>query len=845
MSKDRKLHILIDVERFAGREQFRSRRLGRNPIIPQQNRIQHGQYLSQQYTNILNQYQQQRRQVEQPITEEIGIYIEVVGAPGCELPLDSLDTSRDFKLRSCRKVDDHEVALIFVPESRRSSFHDKLEQYLNPSKDGKGGPKNHSLIDSISEIRLADLRSFWTDDPEQYPENPEQVVWWELWLRKQEAVEETVQIAQQLAEHIEAQLGNTCLSFFSSVVVLVKASALQLECAPELIANLEELRKAKETPNVLIESSFEEQRQWADELKRRLKVKEGTTTVITILDTGINYNHPLLGVVCNKQQAERWQPSWPCYDDFNPANPLATYNDHGSRQAGLATFGDLHEALMSDNTIVLNHRIESARILPPTGNNDPELYGAITVGTAEKLAIERPEWSRVYSLAITSEPEREGGQPSSWSAEIDLFSSGIDDEKPKLFVISAGNNATILPDSDYWDQARLAQIEDPAQSWNALTVGAFTEKTTNDDSSYNGWSPLAAAGDIAPVSRTSESWGWKKQAPYKPDVVAEGGNRLLSPDKKEITNAEVVSLLTTSGRATGQLFETHADTSAACALVSRQAAILMAKYPRYWPETIRALIVHSASWTPKMRKRFDWLKKKYNPKAAKEMMLRMVGHGVPDLERAQYSANHALTLIAQDSLQPFIKNEGASDSTDPKLNQMQLYQLPWPIEVLQQLPPDLEVKLKITLSYFIEPNPGRRGYRRRYSYQSHGLRFDVIRPGQSLKNFRAFINGKVNDEIEEYGGPEGDNSGWQFGSQLRTRGSLHSDTWVGTAAALADMHTIAVYPVGGWWKYRTSRERWKNSIRFSLIVSVDVPDESVDIYSIVENQIQAQVDISS
>ncbi len=53
--------------------------------------------------------------------------------------------------------------------------------------------------------------------------------------------------------------------------------------------------------------------------------------------------------------------------------------------------------------------------------------------------------------------------------------------------------------------------------------------------------------------------------------------------------------------------------------------------------------------------------------------------------------------------------------SDPKLNEMQLYQLPWPIEVLQQLQPELEVKLRITLSYFIEPNPGRRGYRRRYS----------------------------------------------------------------------------------------------------------------------------------
>src|SRR5690554_6642476 len=66
------------------------------------------------------------------------------------------------------------------------------------------------------------------------------------------------------------------------------------------------------------------------------------------------------------------------------------------------------------------------------------------------------------------------------------------------------------------------------------------------------------------------------------------------------------------------------------------------------------------------------------------------------------------------------------------------------------------------------------------------------------------------------------------------------DTWTGPAAQLADMHTIAVYPVGGWWKYRTARDRWKNKVRYSLIVSIDVPDETVDIYSVVETLIETQ-----
>lgn len=839
---ERKRHILIDG--FASNEAFRSKKTGRNPTVPLQNRFEHGPQLSLHYAELLTQYETQRLQIQNPITADIGIYIEIIGAPDCALPLDSLD-SRDFKLRSCRKVDDHEIALIFIPESRRDAFQKKINEYLNPEKDSKkGNPRNHSLIDSIAEIKLADLRSFWTDDPEYFPADFDQTVWWELWLKKRSADENPRDIARQLAERIDGRLGNTSLSFFDSVVVLVRATARQLERAPELIACLEELRRAKETPNVLIESSQVEQQQWANDLLQRIQFDDASSTAVTILDSGVNFQHPLLASVCNAAQAERWNPIWPFFDAFNPANPFAPYCDHGSRQAGLAAFGDLHSALVSDEAFVLKHRIESARILPPMGSNDPELYGAITIGTAAKLEIARPEWNRVYSLAVTVDPERVGGQPSSWSAEIDQAAAGIEDGKQRLFVISAGNNRTLLPDVDHWEQLHLAEIEDPAQSWNALTVGAYTEKTTNDDPSFDGWSPVASAGDVAPASRSSVNWPWRKHAPYKPDLVAEGGNRLLSPSHTEISNADVVSLLTTSGRTTGQLFEVTADTSAACALVSRHAAILMSEYPGYWPETIRGLLVHSAEWTPFMWQRFGLLLSQHSSKIAKQTMLRCVGYGVPNLERALYSANHVLTLIAQDDLQPFAKDADASNSTDPKLNEMQLYQLPWPITALQQLPPETEVKLRVTLSYFIEPNPGRRGYRQRFSYQSHGLRFEVIRPGQSLENFRAFINKNSLADVEDYDGPEGDADGWHLGPQIRTRGSLHADVWTGSAAALADMHTLAVFPVGGWWKYRTAQDRWQNKIRYSLIVSIDVPDETVDIYSVVENMIETDVEVT-
>lgn len=57
------------------------------------------------------------------------------------------------------------------------------------------------------------------------------------------------------------------------------------------------------------------------------------------------------------------------------------------------------------------------------------------------------------------------------------------------------------------------------------------------------------------------------------------------------------------------------------------------------------------------------------------------------------------------------------------------------------------------------------------------------------------------------------------------------------------MNTIAIYPVGGWWKYRTGADRWQRRTRYSLIVSIETNDEEVDIYTEIENQIAVQIEV--
>jgi hypothetical protein len=217
-------------------------------------------------------------------------------------------------------------------------------------------------------------------------------------------------------------------------------------------------------------------------------------------------------------------------------------------------------------------------------------------------------------------------------------------------------------------------------------------------------------------------------------------------------------------------------------------------------------------------------------------LLRRYGYGVPVFQRAVYSSLNDATFVVQDSLQPFWRAPNGAIKT----RHMHLHRLPWPRAELELLA-DTEVELRITLSYFIEPNPGERGWARRHRYASHGLRFAVKRSFETVDEFRARINRAV--ELEEQGahvdlGPDN----WFLGS-LRDAGSLHSDYWHGTGAELGRRDAIAIYPVSGWWKEKRPLQRYGRPARYCLIVSLRAVAGAIDIYTPIQTAIAPAIQI--
>jgi hypothetical protein len=402
-----------------------------------------------------------------------------------------------------------------------------------------------------------------------------------------------------------------------------------------------------------------------------------------------------------------------------------------------------------------------------------------------------------------------------------------DADASRLIVVAAGNVDTYV--GDHLTNSDLSAIEDPAQAWNALTVGAYTEMTeTPQHPQYAGWKPLAEPGELSPHSRTSMLFKHRK-APIKPDICMEGGNVLTDGGQMFEDKLPILSLRSTSNTSDIALTSANA-TSAAAAQAARLAVLAMDRYPAYWQESIRGLLTHEADWTPAMDRRI------HPPQGKKKRLeqLRRYGWGTPKEDAVLNSSTRAVTLVTQDQFVPF---EGA----DFHMRQFRLHTLPWPREALEELGA-ADVRLRITLSYFIEPSASRRGWRNRYAYASHSLRFDL--QGQ-VETRQEFINRVNRDaQVQEDGGAGGATTTdrWLLGEQQRNLGSLHQDEWTGSGSELARCNSVAVFPVGGWWKNNGRSDRKDLPVRYALILSLRTAEQGVDLYTPIATQLRVPIE---
>lgn len=717
-----------------------------------------------------------------------------------------------------------ERATVWVSDKHRAAFMKLFQDYLAATS-AKGQPKNQDLVANISRIRTAVLADLWTSEGEPPRQGRH---WWELWL---DTASEHVDAINGFADVHQLRTLTRSVQFRDRVVVWVEATWRELEPLPFTVVPLAEIRRP-EFIETVEDLSAAEQEEYVYELAERITAADNEAPAVCHLDTGVLRSHVLLSASL---------ASLDLHTIVGSSGTDTNQYGHGTSMAGLALFGDLDAALQSRDPIQLRHRLESVRMEPAPGEaiTDPLDYGSATV-----QAVALPEITsnrrRVFALTLSTAPDNPG-EPTLWSAAVDALAVGTesvrngdqfqlisrpDPEATRLIVVAAGNVHSYR--ANYADNSDLSAIEDPAQAWNALTVGAYTDLAeTPQHPQYAGWRPLAEPGELSPHSRTSMLFSHRK-TPIKPDICMEGGNVLTDGDQMFEDRLPILSLRSTGNTSDISLTSANA-TSAAAAQAARLAALAMDRYPDYWPESIRGLLTHEAEWTPVMDQRV----KLNQPKKVRLEQLRRYGWGVPAQDSVLNSSQQAVTLVTQDQFVPF-EGEGF------RLRLFRLHTLPWPREALEDLG-SAGVRLRVTLSYFIEPSASRRGWRQRYAYASHSLRFDLQGQLETRQEFIARINRDA--QAQESGASSGGTTSerWLLGENQRSLGSLHQDEWHGAGSELARCNSVAVYPVGGWWKNNSRRDRRDIPVRYTLILSLRTAEQDVDLYTPIATELRVPV----
>lgn len=805
---------------------------GGKAIVPERERVSHSNYLISRFNQIREQsdYEKQAREAVALPTHQ-GTYLEFKSSLNADLITKSLENeSQGIRLLNIQTVYEREDkkqirAIVYIPKGKETTFIKKIEDYANDDKNTqKGNPKNGPLVNSIDDVRLAILESFWSQSeidliPDEIP------TWCEAWLR----IDDDVDFEQKISSFIitlqdlQIRCKGRALQFPERAVLLVFANKEQLSSLISSTDLIAEFRIGQEAASFWINESNIEQTEWAEDLLSRLDIVDSDVKVC-ILDSGVNNGHMLLSPILDDENCLTVNPLWR-NDDRSAICP----GGHGTLMAGLVGYGDLKKELESAQSVLLTHKLCSVKILPNIGQAEKEHWGDITDQAVYRAEAQNPEKVLLFCLAITSAEDIDKGRPSSWSGSIDIMSYGKA-RNQRLFIISAGNVS-----SEYWsnypNSNRLFSVQNPAQSWNALTVGAYTEKVLISDSRYDHLERVAQLGEISPYTSTSNLWD--KKWPIKPEVLFEGGN-LVKRDENTFESHVDIELLSTSKHFNIRQFDTINATSAATAQASWLAAKIQYIYPNAWPETTRALIVHSASWTEQMIQQFGInIKSKSNV----QELLRTCGYGVTDIKRALYSFENAFTFVAQETIQPYVK-EGSKYKT----NEMHFFSLPWPVDLLKSLG-EVPVRFKITLSYFIEPGAGEIGWKDKYRYQSFGLRFDINNINETEEEFKKRINKDAREDDEDKPDTNAGSGRWLIGKNNRDVGSIHSDIWEGTASEMAECNLIAIYPIIGWWRERHNLKKYNSKARYSLVVSLETPIEDVQLYSTVQTLINVPIEI--
>jgi hypothetical protein len=311
----------------------------------------------------------------------------------------------------------------------------------------------------------------------------------------------------------------------------------------------------------------------------------------------------------------------------------------------------------------------------------------------------------------------------------------------------------------------------------------------------------------------------------KPEVVEYGGD-LITDGGTQPTIAPVsevcVELVSSTLYGNPPISRDGFGTSFAAPKVTHIAACLAAELPNESCLLYRALIVQSARWP-------DWVGKN---KFDLDNAVRLLGYGIPNLDRALSGSDRRITLITRGERRI-------------RARQAQVYQVSLP-PALRSPGEDRDILIEVTLSYKAQP---RRTRRTRRKYLSTWLDWECSKKGEDPDRFLERIlqapdlQNESENELEKQSqftwtlGKRTKNSG-KTKKVSRQAGTIQKDWAIVKSYDLRESFCIGIVGHEGW------NNDPEADVPYALVVSFEALDTNVSIYTEIAN-VQVPIEVEN
>lgn len=361
--------------------------------------------------------------------------------------------------------------------------------------------------------------------------------------------------------------------------------------------------------------------------------------IIGVIDTGVNSLEPFDGLILE--------------DHINITNQSQhDASGHGTLVAGLVIFGDELPSSIQDS-----YRAK-CKVLPikvlhngTDGVDFPLLLEAIK-------AANHIHGVRLFNMSLSFYHKKYNESFSDFAYELDKLAYELE----ILIFISVGNfDDTALIDllttsyhknHDYPEffykldgtspvhSCETTNICTPSDSLNNISIGATAGNLSDDDNSditpfnvYPAYYTRKFNLDYdQKINKSDLNRNQKNKYLNKPDFVFDGGDL-----KNESSGLEVLADV-------GEFFQRTAGTSLSTPLISSIAAEILNIYPELHTQSIKALLMNSASYfKPENLPEF---------KENKKLLKALIGFGVPKKENVLFSETKTITMVVEDQIKP-------------------------------------------------------------------------------------------------------------------------------------------------------------------------------------------------